>query len=438
MLFLYVLSNPFRNTLTLPIQYLGARHFLHSSPKLQFTRKDTQLSTFMILLLVSQGVEVNPGPCHSENRHLVCAMCYLKSDRKISPAQEKLIQLHVNNNYSCELEGLPTGICLKCRSILNKDTVNFQQNEVQEKHAREGAVQWNATRSKDNCSCIVCEVASSKGGAYKRLVVKILMKEKQKVAPKLCPKCLTAISRGRSHVCGKSQKKKNIKLQADEVTKEEIAHEVLKSKLSKAQCTKGIATFQLRSGGRPCTYSVKRGRIAKKSVIRKESVQRGKLAAGLSNKQTKTFMQFVRDDVGEDGVEPGVAESLIEGNKVFKLFFQTEKVSFDVQRQQIKSGRGDRDNFEGNKTKGKKTEYVKSPVAVSFCNNVNGFYKELLEKRKIENESEMICKIGIDDGRGKLKVNMAVISRSSSPNAPVEKKKYKDQFKVILVFWFFF
>ena len=48
-----------------------------------------------------------------------------------------------------------------------------------------------------------------------------------------------------------------------------------------------------------------------------------------------------------------------------------------------------------------------------------------LKERGIENEKNTLCKIGLDDGRGKLKISLSAITKH-----PEEEEKTQSTFKV--------
>ena len=100
-------------------------------------------------------------------------------------------------------------------------------------------------QSKDTCCCKVCEVGNSFGLDYKKLKSKIMIRAKAVKESRCCPKCFTLLYSGCSHTCNKSQWKMNIKAAADEVTKEEIANEVIKSKITASNKGEGQSVVRL-------------------------------------------------------------------------------------------------------------------------------------------------------------------------------------------------
>ena len=121
---------------------------------------------------------------------------------------------------------------------------------------------------------------------------------------------------------------------------------------------------------------------------------------------------------------------MVEQNKIFFPYFTTEFTLMKVKRPNTNHIRGDRTIFEKTKLNGKKTEFVDSSMPLSWCNNVNGFFGLLLARRGVENPRNLICKIGIDDGRGKLKINLSVIPRFKDESK--SSKKFLEEFKVII------
>ena len=83
-------------------------------------KEESTFSLVLRMLLLLQGIEVNPGPIHAENRSKVCAMCYLKSDRLLNLEQEQLVKQYINANYLSSHDGFPLGICMSCRCHLKK------------------------------------------------------------------------------------------------------------------------------------------------------------------------------------------------------------------------------------------------------------------------------------------------------------------------------
>ena len=312
------------------------------------TKTDTSCGILLRILLLLSGIESNPGPLHDENRGKVCSVCYLKADRLLNSEQEVLVKLHIDPGYDSNHQGLPKGICMKCRCILAKENVSYKQTEKQKELATAAKVKWLRSKEGETCSCYICKVAMSFGGSYKALINEILMKKKVSTDKnRACTKCFTILYSGCSHVCTKTQMKKNIKGKIDMTTKEEIANEVIKVKLDESPKDNGVIAMKLRTGGRPSMFSVKRGRIQKR-VLKKSTVMQSKVSAGLSDNQVKKLLQEYRQDLGQDGIESGIRESLIEKNKMFQGFFTTEQVLMKVMRQNMNKTGGDKNHAKTN------------------------------------------------------------------------------------------
>ena len=381
------------------------------------------------MLLLLAGVERNPGPSHNECRSKVCAVCYLKSDKDLEAYQGKLIKNHIDQRFDINILGLPSGLCIYCHLRLLKKKISFTRSPVQSEFADASFNYGTSHESKVSCSCKVCEVANSSGLAYIALKKKIVAKgEVKKKMNNACSKCFTILYRGCSRICNQSSKKKNIKAAANEVIMEEIANDVIKRKVNENKDEDGQSMVKLRSGGRPSLFTVKRGRVAKKTVIRKDTILQAKVAAGLSNRQTNTVMQILRTDIGKVGIEAGLQQHLVDQNKKFTPYFTTERVLMKVTRKNLIKERGE-NTGEKIRTKGRGTEYIDSPVTMAYCNDVNAFYAAMLKERGIENSRSIICKVGLDDGRGKMKVNLSALPKYENPNN--DEKKFLEKFKVI-------
>ena len=216
------------------------------------TPKDMRSTGLLFLLLLLQGVEANPGPSHEESRNKVCGVCYLKSTDSVNAEQETLIRTHVDSAYDSNHLGFPNGICNKCRCKLSRKN-KVERSEKQEEYALLGKSKWLRSKTDQNCTCAICKIAKSNGHDYKKLSAEILSKKKPVKKHRLCPDCLSALYPGCKHICTKTQRKSNIKGLSDDTTKEEIANEVLKSKLEEVNNGQS-QLIKLRSLGRPSYF----------------------------------------------------------------------------------------------------------------------------------------------------------------------------------------
>ena len=86
------------------------------------------MSLFLRILLLIQGIEVNPGPdsnvgklrSHDSNRSIICTCCGRKDAKcfKVTPSIEQMIRDEVFSDYDAADPYLPNGCCVTCRTSL--------------------------------------------------------------------------------------------------------------------------------------------------------------------------------------------------------------------------------------------------------------------------------------------------------------------------------
>jgi hypothetical protein len=179
----------------------------------------------------------------------------------------------------------------------------------------------NKETSSQACSCLACKVSRTGGLKYKQLKNEILGKKSQgknKIKKDIkCAKCDTVIYQGCRHPCTLTQKNENMMAQTSDLMKERITHETLKKMIDEAKpdSESGLSQFKLRSKGRPGHYSIKKGLIKlRRRRLLFKTIQRGKVAAGMTNNMTNTFLRHVRHEVGRNWMESEVQEKLVEHN----------------------------------------------------------------------------------------------------------------------------
>ena len=109
-----------------------------------------------------------PPRTHSENRGVVCGMCYKKSKdlRKISPHILAQLQQFVESQYSLEDPRFQTVLCSVCVKILSVYNKNPDNPEGGRKlvipcYVNLTPPQMHNTRSSDTapCPCTMCDIA---------------------------------------------------------------------------------------------------------------------------------------------------------------------------------------------------------------------------------------------------------------------------------------
>ena len=76
--------------------------------------------------------------------------------------------------------------------------------------------------------------------------------------------------------------------------------------------------MKIRTGGRPTQYTVHKG-VFKKKRLRLSTVGKAKADTGISDSKMLRFMSHFREDLGQDYIEPGLAQYLIASNHLFEL-----------------------------------------------------------------------------------------------------------------------
>ena len=100
------------------------------------------------------------------------------------------------------------------------------------------------------------------------------------------------IYQGCRHRCGALERAKNLLAQTSQLEQERIADIVLKRKIDESnEVDKETGSvIRLRTFGRPRVYTVKKGRVRKRTVITYDTIKRAKISANLSNRQTTKFL----------------------------------------------------------------------------------------------------------------------------------------------------
>ena len=111
---------------------------------------------------------------HSENRSLVCIICFNKGKNVISISEEvhRLINNHAIYGYSLDDERLPSGICGTCRlTLMEYDKGIFKRPLKLYDHSKIAIRYQTRTQTeRSKCTCVVCKISSGKsadGGTLK-------------------------------------------------------------------------------------------------------------------------------------------------------------------------------------------------------------------------------------------------------------------------------
>ena len=138
--------------------------------------------------------------------------------------------------YDMENNCLPTGCCNSCKAKIRRECKNMEIPNYASIFGNESLI-WSREREKkqESCDCLLCKVAVSSGGGYKKLKLEILGKgkKKSKNEARSCPKCFTLLYQGCRHWCTKTQKTENLDVMTDEGDKDKIMHKQIKKKMTR-------------------------------------------------------------------------------------------------------------------------------------------------------------------------------------------------------------
>ena len=228
----------------------------------------------------------------------------------------------------------------------------------------------------------------------------------KKKAKRICSYCYQVLYRGCRHRCGALRRARNILEQKSELEQERIADIVLKRKMS--QCSEEGEegkVVNLRTFGRPSTYTVTKGRIRKRRKLTYDIIKKAKVAANLSVRQTNKLLAHLRHGLGRAWIVSRIRDQITQANKIFDEEFNAEYVDMEISAQETTVDRQGTSNRRSNLM-------IMKPHPLVYAKNMITFLKRLCEERSIVDLYGYFLKIGIDDGRGQLKVSLSLVPKS--------------------------
>ena len=240
----------------------------------------------------------------------------------------------------------------------------------------------------------------------------------------MCPYCYTIIYQGCRHKCGALSRARNLLNQTSDLEKERIADSILKKKLEGENNQEGTV-IQLRTFGRPRTYTIKKGKIRKRRKITYDLVKKAKTAANMSNRQVTKFLAHMRHGIGRGWIVSHMKKSLTEANKIFDEDFVSESIDMEVNKNELRTGK---EKDKEAKTS-KKTTMVMQLIPAVYVKDLHVFVEKVLKERGNINLNSMFIKIGVDDGRGKLKISLSLVPKLKTDGDGADKK-FLEEFKL--------
>lgn len=200
---------------------------------------------------------------HEENRHVVCALCFAKSGtmRKVSELHKNTISEYFISDFKKREADYPDVICGTCRIVCDQYAAgNFTRKINLHKYEQKS---FAITRSKQKCSCHICETARS---TIKKVPEQVkrgrprLTEMKSKNVKRICNDCLSEIGRGKKHFCNVSERVSNLNTLLDDNPSISRAGEAAVSNFLNAKTSAaGSSTIQLRNRrGKPSIFQKNR------------------------------------------------------------------------------------------------------------------------------------------------------------------------------------
>ena len=247
-------------------------------------------------------------------------------------------------------------------------------------------------------------------------------KTTKKQAKRICPYCFAVLYRGCRHRCGALSRARNLIEQTSSLEKERIASHVINEKIDTCnEREDGLSTIKLRTFGRPATYAVAKGKAQKRRKITYDIIKRAKVAANLSVRQTNKFLAHLRHGTGKGFIVSRIRDKMTLTNKTFDADFVSEYVEMEIGTQECKT----------NKTSNnpRRNNLVMKHHPIVYVVDFNSFYEKILGQRSIVDRDNYFVKIGIDSGRGLLKVNISIVPKPGI-KSDAEIPKFLEGFKL--------
>ena len=182
---------------------------------------------------------------HEDARKKVCMGCFRKSSQNLLSAQPALLQRvndHLIKDVDVHDSRVPIGVCESCRPRLHaiatkKESKPFDLTNL---HAYLSTQKRISPRG-DECTCLVCKLASSSGGAATKLLKQYKKSvgrpsnEPQKAIHRLCGLCHSPLYFGCVHACNHTTLADNILNSCSEGVLDQIASRHLKNKVESAE-----------------------------------------------------------------------------------------------------------------------------------------------------------------------------------------------------------
>ena len=328
---------------------------------------------------------------HLQSRKAVCILCFRKSNGTLSSTVKRRIQSFLNQDLDFDDHRVPSGICTTCRVSLVRKEKDGSVSLPKLHDFSKVFVPRFLRSSPFLCNCMLCKVARSSSLNSKSAAHPLgLEKRKQgrpnsskaEVSQKQCPKCLTAVARGKHHYCTPATLSKNLAKQFPEAV-ERAAISVIKNKKPSPGGT--VRLSQLSGPLFPVvpgtSSSVQNQDAATLSLSALIGIQN---KTNLSNNKMRQLASYLNSTVPTVKVEKNFQQNFAEhGRKMEKFFVAREEELMSKEGSIMRT--------------------------VVYCSNLEEFVWHILDQRSLAPPDALI-KISLDGGGRFFKVCLQLVN----------------------------
>lgn len=372
---------------------------------------------------------------HEANRLKVCAPCGRKisfgnskpSAFQITDKLEKLIQSHINKDYSLSNTKFPVGICCYCRlALCQRDRTEPPEKlkPFQKMPNYEDIQLVKETRNVKTCYCYICitgrntthnKIKKGKGhtlqlsneinidnGLIAAIVPAKIMQpptDQNNNGPSstttICNNCLQKVGRGIAHSCSLQAARQNVVGLLEtlpEKQQEQVIAQSLKKKMDSTKTAvedidsvrkNEITLSTLGSKLRICINPKEK----KQNIFSHDSLSNFQLHTGVSSNHMKKMANLLRSNAGRKCIPPNFNQHMSETSKILENIYNESSALFDVDRE-------------------------KKDRPIIWADAQTALYT-VIGKQNYD-ISDLQIKIMADSGQGFLKISMSIIPLSVS------------------------
>lgn len=348
---------------------------------------------------------------HFDSLKSVCVICFYKGRdlQNVSENVENMIKTNIFPSYDRFSDTQPNVICSSCRKKLSSNDFEnlpiFDRDKIRVPRKTRGAA-----AATDFCDCTICEIArttiNSKSPCQKlskgRPTSTTIDDGDSPANLKICTHCFCQIGRGKPHVCSKTKKFTNltglIASQSSDDPEKFCASTIAAKLHSKSG---NIDLHKVKSGSVSISLNSPQHQLTSETM---RDIQRD---MNLSGRQTSHLAKTIRQSNRRSSVEPYMREYLRDSDHILDDHFHSIYLDFIDSR----------------------NARIQRPVIL--CKNVQIFIDDVISRRQVV--TDHLIKIGIDGGKGFLKINLQIIENDTSNATASSVNGVKSMFLIAIV-----